>query len=132
MGVVKMFKKIDHVEIIPQDIEKTIKFYTELLGFELKHRQKVEAGPLQEVIYLVLNGTTIELLSVKEPKPISQEQWQVGYRGIALEVGDMDKAVEYLKDKGIEITWGPIDLGNSIRAEIKDINNLPIELRQWK
>ena len=29
-----MFKRIDHVEIIPQDLEKTLKFYTEILGFK--------------------------------------------------------------------------------------------------
>ena len=127
-----MFKRIDHVEIIPENLEKTIKFYTEIIGFKLKHRQKVEAGPLQEVIYLTLNGTTIELLSVKEPKQVSKEQWQVGYRGIALEVEDMGKAIEYLKTKKITITFGPMDVGNSIRAEIKDPNKLPIELRQWK
>jgi glyoxylase I family protein len=56
---------------------------------------------------------------------------QPGLRMIALEVEDMDTAVKYLMSKGVEITWGPITLGKSKRAEIKDPDGLSIELRQW-
>jgi glyoxylase I family protein len=31
----------------------------------------------------------------------------------------------------VPITWGPVNLGDSRRAEIHDIDGLPIELRQW-
>jgi len=68
---------------------------------------------------------------VENPAPPSQEPWQVGYPRLALEVENMDKAVEYLKDKGVEISLGPINLGTSKRAEIKDPDGLSIELRQW-
>ena len=126
-----MFKKIDHVEIVPSNPEKTIRFY-EILGFNLKSRHKIDVRPLKEVIYLELGGAIIEILNVEKLFASSREQWQVGYRGIAIEVENMDKAVNYLKTKGIVITWGPMDLGNSIRAEIKDPDNLAVELRQWK
>jgi len=126
-----VFKKIDHVEIVPSNPEKTIRFY-EILGFNLKSRHKIDVHPLKEVIYLELGGTIIEILNVEKPSANSREQWQVGYRGIAIEVENMDKTVNYLKTKGIVITWGPMDLGNSIRAEIKDPDNLAVELRQWK
>jgi glyoxylase I family protein len=126
-----MFKRIDHVEIIPRDIEVTLDFYTSILSFKLKERVKVDVPPLQEVIYLVLNDTMLELLSVKNPSPPSQETWQTGYRMIALEVTDMDKALDYLKRKGIQPSWGPVNLGKSRRAEIKDPDGLTIELRQW-
>ena len=126
-----MFKKIDHVEIVPSNPEKTIRFY-EILGFNLKSRHKIDVPPLKEVIYLELGGAIIEILNVEKPSANSREQWQVGYRGIAIEVENMDKTVNYLKTKGIVITWGPMDLGNSIRAEIKDPDNLAVELRQWK
>ena len=44
----------------------------------------------------------------------------------------MTKAVAYLEGKGIAIAWGPIDLGDSFRGEIRDPDGLTIELRQWK
>ena len=31
-----MFKRIDHVEIAPADLERSIAFYTEILGFRMK------------------------------------------------------------------------------------------------
>ncbi len=103
-----MFKKIDHVEIIPQDLEKTIVFYTTILGFKIRQRQKVEASPLEEVVYLELNDTVIELLKVKNPVTGPMDPWQIGYRMIALEVEDMDSAIKYLKSKGVDITRGPM------------------------
>ena len=126
-----MFKRIDHVEIIPRDAEKTIDFYVNILGFKIKRRQKVEMPPLQEVVYLGLGDTDIELLAVKDPQPSAAAQWQVGYRMMALEVEDMNETIEYLKSKGVELSWGPVTLGKSTRAEIKDPNGLSIELRQW-
>ena len=126
-----MFKRIDHVEILPSDVERTIKFYTEILGFKIKQRKRIEKPPLEEIVYLELNGTVIELLSVKNPVPPSTEQWQIGYKRVAIEVEDMDKAIEYLTQKGIEISQGPVTSGTSKRAEINDPDGLSIELRQW-
>ena len=87
--------------------------------------------PLKEIVYLELNGTVVELMSVQNPASFSEQPWQVGYRMIALEVEDMDRAIGYLRSNGVEISWGPVTLGHSKRAEIKDPNGLSIELRQW-
>ena len=127
-----MFKRIDHVEIVPSDPEKTVEFYVNILGFRIRSRNEVKMPPMREVIYLELGDTVIEIISVDNPKPKSEAPWEVGYRGIALEVEDMAKAVDYLKDKGIAIAWGPMDLGDSFRGEIRDPDGLIIELRQWK
>jgi len=126
-----MFKRIDHIEIIPRNIEKTISFYTGILGFKIKQRQKVEVPPLEEIVYIELNGSVIELMKVKNPSLPPQNPWQAGLRMIALEVEDMDTVVKYLSSKGVGMTWGPVTLGKSKRAEIKDPDGLSIELRQW-
>ncbi len=127
-----MFKRIDHVEIVPRNAEKTIDFYIDILGFRIKGRNEVKMPPMREVIYLQLGDTVIEIISVDDPKLKSEIPWQVGYRGIALEVQDMAKAVDYLKGKGIPIAREPVDLGDSLRGEIRDPDGLIIELRQWK
>jgi catechol 2,3-dioxygenase-like lactoylglutathione lyase family enzyme len=31
-----MFKRIDHVEIVTDQLERTVQFYTEILGFTVK------------------------------------------------------------------------------------------------
>lgn len=127
-----MFKRIDHIEIIPNDLEKTMSFYTDILGFRIKRRYKVDSLPrLEEVVYLELNDTVVELMRFKEPALASQNPWQIGYRALAIEVEDMDEAIKYLEGKGVAITWGPVVSGKSKRAEIKDPDGLVIELRQW-
>lgn len=131
-GVIVMFKKVDHVEIVPENSEKTIGFYVDVLGFRIKSRKEMNISPMKEIIYLELGDTVIEIISVDNPSPKSGNPWEVGYRGIALEVDDMARAVDYLKGKGIPITREPVDLGNSFRGEIRDPDGLLIELRQWK
>ena len=126
-----MFKRIDHVEIIPRDADITIDFYTNILNFKVKERKQIDKLPMKEVIFLELNDTTIELVSVQNPSPRSADPWQIGYRMFALEVEDMDEAIAYLKSKNVEISLEPVNLGKSKRAEIKDPDGLSIELRQW-
>jgi len=126
-----MFKRIDHVEIIPADFERTMAFYTDVLEFKVKQRIPLDNPPLAEIAYLTLGDTMMELIHVVAPAPATPGL-PVGYRGIALEVEDMGKAVEYLQGKGVPITWGPMDLGDSLRAEIQDPDGLVIELRYWK
>jgi glyoxylase I family protein len=131
------FKRIDHVEIVPLDVENTIRFYTEILGFTIRERVKVEvlqamqSHTVEEVVYITLGDTTIEVIKVLDPTDSRHDPWGIGYRMIALEVDDMDETVEYLLDKGVAITFGPVTLGTAKRAEIVDPNGLPIELRQW-
>jgi len=127
-----MFKRIDHTEIVPRDPEETLHFFQDVLGFTLKRRVQVDAPPMKEVIYLELGGTMIEVISAENPSARSEEPWQVGYRAIAIEVTDMEEAVNHLRAKGIEMSRDPVDLGTSIRGELKDPDGLTIELRQWK
>jgi len=127
-----MFKRVDHMEIVPSNAEETIDFYVNILGFRIKNRIEVKMPPMREVIYLELGDTVIEIISADMPNPKSEFLWEVGYRGIALEVEDMAKAVDYLRGKGIAIAMEPIDLGDSFRGEIRDPDGLIIELRQWK
>jgi glyoxylase I family protein len=131
-GELLMFKRVDHLEIVPSNAEETIDFYVSILGFKIKNRNEVKMPPMREVIYLELGDTIIEIISADDPKPKSEALWTVGYRAIALEVEDMAKAVAYLRDKGIGIAIEPVDLGDSFRGEIRDPDGLTIELRQWK
>lgn len=127
-----MFKRIDHVEIVPSDTEKSIDFYVNIFGFKIRNRNEVKMPPIREVIYLELGDTVLEIISADAPEAKSEVSWQVGYRGIALEVEDMAGAVDYLKGRGVAIAREPIDLGDSYRGEIRDPDGLIIELRQWK
>jgi len=131
-----MFKKIDHVEIVTDQPDRTVQFYTEVLGFTVKARDRIERSSLgvpMNLVYLDLGGTAVELISYEGasvgPAPHTEH---LGYRMMAIEVDDMQRTVEYLKTRGVEIVWGPrIRENEYARAEILDPNGYPIELRQW-
>lgn len=130
-----MFKRIDHVEIVTDRLAETERFYTEILGFRVKARDRVvrpgNTGGLS-LTYLDLGGTTVELIAYDGVAVAGAPQSEhLGYRMIALEVEDMDRATEYLKGKGVGIVWGPMIRNTYARAEICDPNGFRIELRQW-
>lgn len=61
-----MFKRIDHVEIVTDQLDRTVQFYTEVLGFNVKARDRIErsgSGVPINLVYLDLGGTVVELIS---------------------------------------------------------------------
>jgi len=88
-----MFKRIDHVEIVTDQLDRTVQFYTEVLGFTVKARDRIERSGLGvpiDLVYLDLGGTVVELISYEggtvDPAPQTEH---LGYRMMALEVDDM-------------------------------------------
>jgi glyoxylase I family protein len=47
----------------------------------------------------------LELLAIKNAA-LPPKGAQVGFRTMAFEVENMDRAIEYLKGKGVEVSWG--------------------------
>ena len=130
-----MFKRIDHIELLTAHPDRAVAFYSDVLGFRERERTRVQtpAGPL-DLVYLELGGTTIEVMcypEAKAPIPARSAEMRLGWQCLALEVEDMDHALAGLKAKGIECAWGPRKQPDYARAEIRDPDGNPIELRQW-
>jgi glyoxylase I family protein len=85
-----------------------------------------------DLVYLDLGGTVVELITYQgvavDPAPRNEH---LGYRMIALEVDDMQKTVDHLRTKGVDIVWGPRVRETYLRAEICDPKGFQIELKQW-
>ena len=131
-----MFKRIDHIELLTAAPERAVAFYTGVLGFRERERMRIAqtpSGPL-DLVYLDLGGTTVEVMcypEAKAPIPPRSAETRLGWQCLALEVEDMDGALEMLKAKGIEPAWGPLKRSDYARAEIRDPDDNPIELREW-
>ncbi len=131
-----MFKRIDHIELLTAQPERAMAFYTDVLGFRERDRARIPqtpSGPL-DLVYLELGGTTVEVMcfpEVEAPIAPRSAEPRLGWQCLALEVEDMDRALEMLKAKGIEPAWGPMKRPDYARAEIRDPDGNPIELRQW-
>jgi glyoxylase I family protein len=129
-----MFKRIDHIELVTAHPDRAVEFYTDILGFTVRRRDRVQTTPLGplDLVYLGLGDTTVELMTYPQAQPAAAQSGEhLGYRMMALEVDDIDAALALLKSKGIEATWGPIKRPAYARAEIRDPDGNAIELRQW-
>ena len=129
-----MFKRIDHIELLTAHPGRVVAFYSGVLGFRERERARVQtpSGPL-DLVYLDLGGTTVEVMCYPEAKgiaPRASEQ-RLGWQCLALEVEDMDGALSALEAKGVACAWGPVKRPDYARAEIRDPDGNPIELRQW-
>lgn len=130
-----MFKRIDHIELLTAVPDRTIGFYTGVLGFHERERRRIPETPLGplDLIYLELGGTTVEVMCYSDVKTIPSRSADLclGWQCLALEVADMDAALVLLSQNGVEVAWGPVVHVDYARAEIRDPDGNPIELRQW-
>lgn len=130
-----MFKRIDHIELLTAFPDRTVVFYTVVLGFSERERVRIPAtphGPL-DLVYLELGGTTLEVMCYPEGNsvPARSKEMRLGWQCLALEVDDMDAAMAMLEANGVQLAWGPVKRPDYARAEIRDPDGNPIELRQW-
>jgi catechol 2,3-dioxygenase-like lactoylglutathione lyase family enzyme len=129
-----MFKRIDHIEVLTAAPERLVAFYTGVLGFRERERMQVPqtpSGPL-DLVYLELGGTTLEVMCYPQAKlPPRSAEPRLGWQCLALEVEDMDAALRKLEEKGVKAAWGPVKRPEYARAEVRDPDGNPIELRQW-
>jgi catechol 2,3-dioxygenase-like lactoylglutathione lyase family enzyme len=130
-----MFKRIDHIELLTAAPQRTVDFYVNVLGFRERERMRIPetpAGPL-DLVYLELGGTTVEVMCYPQATsiPARGAEQRLGWQCLALEVDDMDGALAALKAKGVDAAWGPMKRPDYARAEIRDPDGNPIELRQW-
>lgn len=127
---------IDHVEVVTDDMDASIEFYTNTLGFTLVRRiqySNPSPGRLREIAYVLMGETAVELLAY----PADTESGAtplVGVKMIALRVDDMEKTLEALRLRGIEASRPPINANafDGLRAEITDPQGVSFELREWR
>ena len=130
-----MFKRIDHIELLTAAPERILAFYVGVLGFRERERSRIPetpSGPL-DLVYLELGDTTVEVMCYPGAKAIPSRgaEQRLGWQCLALEVDDMDETLNFLKGKDVHAAWGPLKRPDYTRAEIRDPDGNPIELRQW-
>jgi lactoylglutathione lyase len=116
--------KVKYATIAVSDMEESIKFYTEVLGFEIDGQ--INPYPGFNITFLRNEGDAlIELIeNVEEPD-------KKGIFMVGMEVENMDSTVKELLSKGTKFTRGPIDVGDGAKiAFLKDPNGVEIELIQ--
>ena len=98
------------------------------------HEKYIETAIRSVLQQEELGDTTLEVMCFPEPRhriPERAAELRQGWQCLALEVEDMDRALGALREEGVEPCWGPMKRPDYARAEIRDPDGNPIELRQW-
>ncbi|MCQ4635743.1 VOC family protein [Anaerovorax odorimutans] len=119
--------KFTFATIHVKDLEESIRFYEEVIGMEVARR--FPAGPNAEIAFLADGPAEIELIGDKAVTDVSFSD----HLSLGLSVDSLDEAMERMKDKGVEITAGPIQPNPNTRFFfIKDPNGVTLEIIEQK
>lgn len=99
-------KRLLHTRMRVDDMERTVRFYTEVLGLTVASRHTSPRG--SELVFLQVPGSAeeIELCSFPESGAAGCPEDLVH---LAFQVDDLDETVRKLTEMGVEITDGPTD-----------------------
>ena len=100
-----MIVGIEHIGIAVTSIEEARKLYSDVFGLEVGETEIVEGQKIR-VAWVPVGNTKIELLESTDPEgPIAKhiEKRGEGIHHLALEVRDIQDALETLKKKGITL-----------------------------
>ncbi len=109
--------KLNHVSIAVKDIDKFAELYKKLFGIKFTPGRLVDS----QKVYLRFGeteGAKIELTSPASPEsPIAKflEKRGEGLHHICLEVENLDRTLDYLKKKEVEIIGSPTVGGSGKR-----------------
>ncbi len=113
--------KVKYATIIVENMEKSIKFYTEIMDFEVDSQYT----PLPGVIITLLKGQGDAMIEL-----IKNTESEIGLFSVGIEVKDLNTTVKELKSKGAKITMDPIPITVGTLAFLEDPNGAKIALIQ--
>jgi catechol 2,3-dioxygenase-like lactoylglutathione lyase family enzyme len=119
-----MIRAIDHINIVVADLDRSVKFYTELLGFRKTHDVTMEGKWIEEIIGLrgvkgfvafveaPGGGMRIELVEYRAPAglavPENSRANTRGLRHIAFRVEDIAAMATKLRAAGVTLFSDPV------------------------
>ena len=148
---------IDHINIVVSDLERSARFYTELLGFRESKRAHLEGewiesivglkGVVADVAFILAPAgePRIELLCYKTPTgeaiPANSFANTVGIRHIAFKVDDICAAADRLRNAGVRLLGDPVvvpetvvthDAGHKMLCYFHDPDGVLLEITEYK
>ncbi|MFA7095925.1 MAG: lactoylglutathione lyase [Gammaproteobacteria bacterium] len=122
--------RILHTMIRVGDLDRSIAFYTEVLGMKLLRRQDYPAGEF--TLAFVGYGDEASNAVIELTYNWGVERYEMGnaFGHIAIEVDDVYEACEQIRKRGGKIVRepGPMNAGTTIIAFVQDPDGYHIEL----
>jgi len=123
----KMIKGFAHICFIVSDLERSVKFYRDVLGFkeafDFTDEKRGKFGA-----YLHINNRCFIEMFKGELKPRAEGQ---PYGHFCLEVNEIEKTVTELRKKGLDVTEVKLGSDQSYQAWLADPDGNRIELHEY-
>ncbi len=124
----------DHVGISVGDLEASVAWYRDSLGFELLRVLDVPAGE-GRVALLRAGDFILELFAVPGAAPVPEERRHPltdlrtqGVKHLALAVSDLRGLIARMKAQGVEVVWDPVVHDGTLCAFVRDNTGNLVEL----
>ncbi len=114
---------VNHVGISVENLDETIAYYTETLGFEEAFRVVNDAGQTGLVYVQVSEDTFVELQPANDNRP-------PGINHFGVHVENMDTVIEMFRQRGATVSDSRSGSTKAILANITDLNGIRIELSE--
>jgi lactoylglutathione lyase len=116
-----MNMKVKYATIIVKDMDESIKFYTEFMGFKIDSKH----NPYPGLNITLLKGEGDAMIEL-----IKNTENETGLFSVGMEVEDINTTVKELKIKGAKITKEPTKITIGTLAFLEDPNGATIVLIQ--
>ena len=102
MTAAPMFTEIDHVAIAVNDLEAAVKYYEDVFGATVDHREVVESDGVEEALLKVADSYVQLLTPTRPDSPVAKflERRGEGLHHVGYRVDDCAAALEAVKAQG--------------------------------
>jgi len=110
---------IDHINLQVKDLAKTVAFYRDLFGFELKQDQS-------KMNSKIIGNDSIKLALYEDPDLVIGD----GFNHFGMHIENFDDIVARCTEMNVSMPYGITDWGKSRSVYIVDPNGYEIELSE--
>jgi glyoxylase I family protein len=118
--------RVHGVRYQTRDVNRAVEFYTQQLGFELKHQQGTAFASVST------SGTDVFLSgpgsSGARPLPDGQRQEPGGWNRLVLAVSDLSSVVAGMKERGLQFRSDIVAGPGGKQIQLLDPDGNPVEL----
>ena len=122
--------RILHTMLRVGDLDRSVRFYTEVLGMKLLRQKDYPDGRFTLAFIGYGEESDNTVIELTYNWDTDSYELGTGYGHIALEVDDVYKATEEISKRGGKVLRdaGPMNAGTTIIAFIEDPDGYPVEL----
>lgn len=122
--------RILHTMLRVGNLEKSIQFYTEVLGMKVLRQKEYPDGEFTNTFVGYADESEQAVIELTYNWGTDHYELGTGYGHIALQVDDVYTATEDIRQRGGKILRdaGPMNAGTTIIAFVEDPDGYPIEL----